>query len=379
MRLPVRRGVRERAAPRRRGVSVLSLVRPVRVFVSVHVTDQPGVADPAATRGANQPEETKTMTNDLTTGGPGETFSLTPRNLTEAMKYAEMISDSAVCPDAYKKKPGDILVAVQMGQEVGLKPMQSLQNIAVIKGKPSVYGDAGLAIVQASGLVESFDEDNQTTALKNSVGRCRMKRRGMPTVGEYTFSMEEATKAGITGNPCWKNNTGDMLVWRARWRCMRALFADVLKGLNSREEVEDMVHVTTTSEGVDVLMPRAKSDPAPREVASQTVEAERPKPTPAPATVGPASEAAYLVASVEQRTSAKGNPFWSADLIDANGQTVKASCFSKTKGPLLAGLVHKTAIVTIEEKTSGGKTYHNVTAVAEAAPVAQADDDDVKF
>lgn len=342
----------------------------------MRVTNQPGVADPAATRGANQPEETKTMTNDLTTT-PGETFSLVPRNLTEAMKYAEIIAASGVCPPAFKGKAGDIVVAIQMGSEVGLKPMQALQNIAVINNKPAVYGDAGLAIVQGSGLVELFDEDNQTIALKNGRGRCRMKRRGMPGAAEYMFSMEEADRADLMKNPCWKKNTGDMLVWRARWRCMRALFADVLKGLNSREEVEDMVHVTTTSEGVDVLMPRAKSAPA--ETPAQQPDPAPPKPAPAPQPASAPTEAAYIVSACDERTSAKGNTFWSADLIDANGQTVKASCFSKTKGPLLAGLVHKTAIVTIEEKTSGGKTYHNVTAVAEAAPVAQADDDDVKF
>ena len=76
------------------------------------------------------------------------TFSLTPTNLQEAVKFAEILAKSTIVPRHYQNKSGDILVAVQMGAELGLKPIQALQNIAVINGKPSVYGDALLALVQ---------------------------------------------------------------------------------------------------------------------------------------------------------------------------------------------------------------------------------------
>ena len=77
------------------------------------------------------------MTNIV---GVKNTFSLTPSSLKEAMEYAQIIANSTMVPKNYQGKPGDILVAVQMGAELGLKPIQALQNIAVINGRPSVYG-----------------------------------------------------------------------------------------------------------------------------------------------------------------------------------------------------------------------------------------------
>ena len=91
---------------------------------------------------------------------------LTPSNLKEAMEYATIIASSAMVPKSYQNKPGDILVAVQMGAELGLKPIQALQNIAVINSKPSVYGDALLALVQVhpsfEDIKEWFDEKTNT-------------------------------------------------------------------------------------------------------------------------------------------------------------------------------------------------------------------------
>ena len=65
-----------------------------------------------------------------------------PATLTEAIQFSEMLANSSMVPKAYQGKPQDILVCVHWGYEMGLAPMQALQNIAVINGKPSVYGDA---------------------------------------------------------------------------------------------------------------------------------------------------------------------------------------------------------------------------------------------
>src|SRR3990167_2687883 len=87
-----------------------------------------------------------------------KSFSLEPKSLDEAMKYAELIAKSNLVPNDFRGKAADILIAVQMGMEVGLKPLQALQNIAVINGRPCLWGDAIPAIVQASGTLEYFEE-----------------------------------------------------------------------------------------------------------------------------------------------------------------------------------------------------------------------------
>ena len=98
------------------------------------------------------------MTTIATRHDVGTPFSLRPTNFSEAMRLANMIAKSDLAPKDYKGKPENCLLAVQMGAEVGLSPMQAIQNIAVIGGRPSVFGDAMLAICQAS---QDFEADKR--------------------------------------------------------------------------------------------------------------------------------------------------------------------------------------------------------------------------
>jgi len=114
-----------------------------------------------------------------------------PATLTEAMQFSEHLASSSMVPKAYQGKPADILVCVQWGYEIGLAPMQALQNIAVINGKPSVYGDAALALVQASPLCEGIDEHIENEGTPNPSAVCIARRKGrMPVIAR--FSVEEA-------------------------------------------------------------------------------------------------------------------------------------------------------------------------------------------
>lgn len=176
------------------------------------------------------------MSNEIANTG-NQTFSLSPRNLDEAMKYAELLAKSSFVPKDYKGKPGDILVAVQMGAETGLPPIQALQNIAVINGRPSVWGDAALAICQSHPKYEGIEEsltDNDTKAV------CVVKRKGESDY-KVSFSVEDAKKAGLWGRQGpWSTYPKRMLQMRARGFALRDKFSDALKGMITREEAEDL-------------------------------------------------------------------------------------------------------------------------------------------
>src|SRR5438132_10807744 len=88
------------------------------------------------------------------TPAPRQSFDFTPQSLNEAMKFANLLADSSFIPKDFQGKPSNILVAVQWGMELGLKPLQAMQNIAVINGRPSLWGDAVLALVRTSPLCE---------------------------------------------------------------------------------------------------------------------------------------------------------------------------------------------------------------------------------
>ena len=189
-------------------------------------------------------------------------FSMEPKSLDEAMKYAEIIAKSDLIPLNFKNKPGDVLVAIQWGQEVGLKPLQALQNIAVINGRPSLWGDASLSLVRASGLLEDFREDFEPVSF---TATCTAKRKNQATLIVRTFSKADAEKAGLWDRNTWKSYPKRMAQMRARAFCLRDGFADVLKGMAIAEEQQDVVidvHATPT--------PALPEPPAPPKRASES-------------------------------------------------------------------------------------------------------------
>lgn len=165
-------------------------------------------------------------------------FALQPSTLDEAMHLAEMLAGSQMVPKHYQNKPQDTLVAMMMGSELGLNPIQSLQNIAVINGKPAIYGDALLALVQNNpkfgGHEETFDDSTMTAT-------CTVWRKGDTAKHTVTFSKADAEKAGLwSKSGPWAQYPKRMLMWRARGYALRDKFADALGGLVTVEEARDM-------------------------------------------------------------------------------------------------------------------------------------------
>ncbi|MDI2594993.1 hypothetical protein POF45_26740 [Pseudomonas sp. 681] len=162
-------------------------------------------------------------------------FSLAPQNIEEALKFADFLSASDIVPKDFQRKPANILVAVQWGMELGLQPMQAMQSIAVINGRPSLWGDAVIALIRSSPLCEYvYESDDGETAT------CRVKR-----VGEdeqfRTFSMTDAKAAGLAGKQGpWSQYPKRMRQMRARSFALRDVFPDVLRGMPMAEEVQDI-------------------------------------------------------------------------------------------------------------------------------------------
>jgi hypothetical protein len=167
------------------------------------------------------------------------TKGFAPATMGEAMEFSKMLAESSMVPRAYQGKPQDIMVCVQWGYELGLAPMQALQNIAVINGKPSVYGDAMAALVQASPVCEGIEEMLENEGSPNPVAVCIAKRKNRTPV-TAKFSVEDAKRAGLWGKQGpWTAYPKRMLQMRARGFALRDAFPDVLKGLISAEEAED--------------------------------------------------------------------------------------------------------------------------------------------
>lgn len=162
-----------------------------------------------------------------------------PTTLTEAIQFSEMLASSSMVPRAYQGKPNDVLVCLQWGYEMGMAPMQALQNIAVINGKPSMYGDSLIALVQASPMCENIEEYFENEGTPNPVAVCVAKRKGRTPV-IFKFSVEDAKRAGLWGKTGpWQAYPKRMMQMRARGFALRDAFADVLTGLITAEEAHD--------------------------------------------------------------------------------------------------------------------------------------------
>ena len=165
--------------------------------------------------------------------------AFTPTNLTEAVALAKLIASSDLAPKDYKGKPGNVLIAMQLGAELGIAPMQAIQNVAVINGRPSVWGDLMLALVQAHPDYEAHKEFMEGTG-DGRKAIFQIKRRGQEW-HQQAFTVQDAKVAGLWGKiGPWKTNPDRMLAMRARGFGLRDKFADALKGLKLAEEAMDM-------------------------------------------------------------------------------------------------------------------------------------------
>ena len=157
------------------------------------------------------------------------------------MSLAGKLASSELVPKSFRNKPQDLFICWAMGYQVGLTPEQSMQCIAVINGKPAMWGDDMLALCMAH---KDFVDIIEEPIIENNVivgYTCIVKRKGMiDKINIFTLAM--AKKAGLLAKGgVWIQYTERMLKLRARGFSLRDAFPDALKGIKPREEVEDYV------------------------------------------------------------------------------------------------------------------------------------------
>lgn len=163
---------------------------------------------------------------------------LQPQNFEQLVTFASMAAKTSMVPAAFRGKPEDIMITVQFGSELGLSPMQSLQSVACINGKPALWGDAVIGLCQQSPLCEDIIETMEGDG-DSRKAICVAKRIGKTAV-KVEFSVADAKKAGLWGKPGpWTQYAERMLKMRARGFALRDAFPDLLKGLKTVEELND--------------------------------------------------------------------------------------------------------------------------------------------
>lgn len=138
-----------------------------------------------------------------------------------------------------------LFLKMTFGAELGLKPLQAIQNVAVINNRPCIWGDAAKAIVLQSGLAEYIYEEEIGKQGTDSWGfMCRTKRKGNAREEISTFTISDAKRAGLVdkNGSLYKLYPQRMLMFRARGFRLRDSYPDVMKGLITAEEATDLAH-----------------------------------------------------------------------------------------------------------------------------------------
>jgi hypothetical protein len=223
-------------------------------------------------------------------------------SLDDMWRFAGYVVRSGLTPKGLER-PEAVVIALQMGYELGLPPMQSIQNIAVINGRPCVWGDAVPGLIEAShkqeyGYPTKIGKRNPDGSFPDSYGyRYTTKRIGREEYS-YEFTVADAKKASLWNKAgTWTFYPDRMLLNRARTFCLRDVFPDVLRGLVTDDEAANMVDADFTIEEsksrteklVDIVTNQPNNQKQAETAQETIISPETPKETPVDEKVPPES------------------------------------------------------------------------------------------
>lgn len=199
-----------------------------------------------------------------------QALSVYSQPLDQQINYAKAMAVSNLLPVAYQNHPENVLVALEQGRALGIAPIQAMNQINVIKGKPALSADLIAALVRRAGhrlRVEGDDTYAQATVIRADDPDYIPK--------PVRWDMERAKRAGLLGNPSWQKYPAAMLRARAISEAARAWANDALYGLIYTPEELDNNWLPDSDPDTGEPVHNA---PAPVPVQPQTTQPAAPKP-----------------------------------------------------------------------------------------------------
>lgn len=199
-----------------------------------------------------------------------QALSVYSQPLDQQINYAKAMAVSNLLPVAYQNHPENVLVALEQGRALGIAPIQAMNQINVIKGKPALSADLIAALVRRAGhrlRVEGDDTYAQATVIRADDPDYIPK--------PVRWDMERAKRAGLLGNPSWQKYPAAMLRARAISEAARAWANDALYGFIYTPEELDNNWLPDTDPDTGEPVHNA---PAPVPVQPQTTQPAAPKP-----------------------------------------------------------------------------------------------------
>lgn len=163
-------------------------------------------------------------------------------SMREAYILAQTLCQAEIIPEAYRNKPADCMIAIDMADRMGVSPLMVMQSLYVVKGKPSWSGQACMSFIQANPAFSDVRPVYVENPQNNDKG-CYISAKRTADGSEVrgvmvTLSMARAE--GWTKNPKWVNMPDLMLAYRASAFFARVYCPSVLMGVSVEGEIEDI-------------------------------------------------------------------------------------------------------------------------------------------
>lgn len=148
-------------------------------------------------------------------------------SISEKQQYAELLAQASLLPKQYQRNPANVLLAMELGQSLSIPPIQAINEVHVIEGKPSASANLIGGLVRRAGHVLRIRVDRDAMQATAQI----IRNDDPDYTFEVTWTMDDAKRAGSTGKDNWKKYPIAMLKARAITEVAREACPEALMGI----------------------------------------------------------------------------------------------------------------------------------------------------
>lgn len=158
----------------------------------------------------------------------------------ETYNLAKVLCQSTLIPQQYQGKAADCVIAIDMASRMGISPLMVMQNLYVVKGKPSWSGQACMAFLR-NRYADAMPVYVGTPNTDDWGCFIRATTKDGEKLEGSTVTIQMAKREGWYGKTGskWQTMPQQMLAYRAAAFFARVYCPELLMGVSVQGEVED--------------------------------------------------------------------------------------------------------------------------------------------
>lgn len=199
----------------------------------------------------------------------------TKEGINTTMMVCKQFMASGAVPSSFKT-PEAVMMVIQAGRELGMKPIESINGMMIINGQIRLWGTALSARVTRLGYKINWKESTPELARVTVIDP-----EGVES-GEESYSKTEASQASLLGKGAWIGHTKTMLRWRALATCIKFNYPHLLQGIGVAEDSDELDSIEgevleEQEDNASKLLKAKVEDDIAEEVLDKTVKAVQTK------------------------------------------------------------------------------------------------------